>query len=55
MAKNMDWMRAVMEDVRAYCEEHDLAESEAAIRRAMRMVELEAANDDDGAKKVRKH
>ncbi len=55
MAKDTEWMRAVLEDVRAFCEEHDLAESEAAIRRAMKVAELEAANDNSGSKKVSKH
>ncbi len=55
MAKDTEWMRAVLEDVRAFCEKHDLSESEAAIRRAMEIAELEAANDDNGPKKSRKH
>ncbi len=55
MTKDADWMRAVLEDVRAFCEEHDLSKSEEAIRKAMEIAKLEAANDDQKIDKARKH
>ena len=55
MAKDAEWMRAVLEDIRAFCEEHELFRSEEAIRKAMEIAKLEAAEDDQEIDNPLKH
>lgn len=55
MPKNHEWMLAVLEDVRAFCEENNLARSEEAIRAAMRVTQAEAANEDAPLPRSRKN
>ena len=55
MEKDHEWMLAVLEDVRAFCEEHNLAKSEAAIRKALDVSQAEVANDDGPLRKSRKN
>ncbi len=55
MEKNHEWMLAVLEDVREFCEKNNLVRSEEAIREALDVSHMEVANEDGPVPKSRKN
>ena len=51
--KDHEWMLAVLEDVRAFCEKNNLSNSEEAIRKALDISQSEVANDEASFSKSR--